>query len=568
MRLYNLRCTGIPRACFVFVSVSASLSKLIGVETGEAPKKATLRMRADAAEKFTYLNMGLTKRLNALMVGLLGGCLYLAGYGCVWAGDLLSSLELAWSRDPVLQAAVVAHQTSLARIAQARAALLPTVNLTAQNNVSNGSYEFSNSDPTSRPLRNSSQTLQLTQPIYRPQLVHALRQAELLAGQTLEQLRQAEQDLMLRLLQAYSEVQTARDHQDYISAQLKLQAQQLAVAQKGLALGTHAQPEVDDALSKYAAAQSQVVEAATQWRIKRQELSKITGELSLSSGTQWGALSDDYSLGAWLALALVIDVNQWMQQARIDSPAVRAQMAAVDAAAKEIQKNRIARMPVVDFTVSRTHSQSAGNASSAQNFDSSSRVTQVGVQLTIPLYDGGGSHAKIQEAQSGWDKAQFELDSAQLLAESTVLQAWESLEASKAQAQALQTAMDAARAAVQGNIVGVQHGKRTLAQVYDSEQQLAAVKRDWRKVRYDLILQVAKLKASIGNLQREDFIELNKGFRFIPATSGALSTSSALLQGKPQAQSENSLMQLTQFPHNKPMDVGGSEVEPINPSLQ
>lgn len=465
--------------------------------------------------------MGLTRWLRV------GGGLSLSMFLCLAqpslavGGDLLSSLDSAWSHDPVLQSAVQAHQTSLTRIPQARAPLLPVVNLTTQNNVSKGSYVFSGADPSDRPIRSNSQTLQLTQALYRPQQRHALVQAELQAVQTLAQLNQAEQDLMLRLLQAYAELQTAKNHQDVVAAQLKLQAQQLLVVQRGLNFGTYAQPDVDEARSKYATVLAQAVEAATQWRIKRQELAKITGESSQKPGAQWSALADSFSVQAWSDKVNEKELAEWMDQARIDAPAVRAQMAAVDIALREILKNRAAHLPTLDFTASHASNLSTGNASNAQNFDSSSRVTQYGVQLTVPLYAGGGPSAKSREAVSAWDKAQFDLDAAQQQAESMVLNAFESVEAAKAQMHALQTAIEAAQSAIQGNLTGVRVGKRTLLNVYDSEHQLAIARRDWRKARYDLLLQVAKLKASAGLLEREDFMALNEGFHLVETQDAA-----------------------------------------------
>ena len=320
---------------------------------------------------------------------------------------------------------------------------------------------------------------------------------------------------MLRLLQAYTELQTARNQQDVAAAQLKAQAQQLLTARTGLKLGTFTQPEVYDAQSKYGTAQSQVVEAATQWRIKRQELLKITGEPIQVGGEERKALSDNFDLQSWVDNTNFQSLGQWMEQARSDAPAVRAQMAAVEAAEREIQKNRAAHMPNLDFTASRAFNGSTGNTTSAQNFDSSSRVTQYGLQLTIPIYAGGGTSAKVREATAAWDKAQFDLETAQRLAETTVLQSLENMEAAKAQIVALQSAIDGAQLSVQANIAGVRFGTRTLLDQYNAELQLATAQRDWRKARYDLLLQTGKLKASAGQLEREDLIALNRGFQTV-----------------------------------------------------
>ena len=436
----------------------------------------------------------------------------------VRAADVISSLDMARNHDPVLQSAVQAHQVSLTRIPQARAAFLPVVNLTTQNNISKGNYTFSGNEPNDRSLRSNSQTLQLTQALYRPAQTHALAQAELQAVQTLAQLHQAEQDLMQRLLQAYLELQIAINQQDVVSAQLKTQDLQLAVARRGLTLGVKTLPEVYEAQSKLSTSESQVVEAATQWRVKRQELFRITGESLQQKPAQWQALADNFPLQNWMdksdagAGINASTLAFWAEQARLEAPAVRAQAVAVEIALREIHKNRAAHLPTVDLTVSRARNSSIGNATTAQNYDSASRVNQLGVQVTVPLYAGGGTAARVREAVSAWEKAQFDLEAAQLLAESNAVQAFEGRLAAQAQIQALQIAIDAAQLAVTGNAAGVRLGTRTPLDVLTSEQQLATARKDWRKARYDLILQTGKLKSAVGLLEREDFMALNQGF--------------------------------------------------------
>ena len=467
---------------------------------------------------------------KALVVGLSQLAVGVCCAPMAHAADVISSLDMAWSHDPVLQSAVQAHQVSLTRIPQARAALLPNVNLTTQNNISKGNYTFSGNEPNDRSIRSNSQTLQLTQALYRPVQSLALAQAELQAAQTLAQLHQAEQDLMQRLLLAYLELQIATNQQDVASAQLKTQNLQLAVARRGLTMGVKTLPEVYEAQSKLGTSESQVIEAATQWRVKRQELLRITGEAVQQRSAQWPALADSFALQNWADKSNTNSntLAYWAEQARLEAPAVRAQTVAVEIALREIQKDRAAHLPTVDLTVSRARNSSSGNATTVQNYDSASRVNQLGIQVTVPLYAGGGTAAKVREAVSAWEKAQFDLEAAQLLAESNAVQAFEGRLAAQAQIQALQLAIDAAQLAVTGNVAGVRLGTRTPLDVLTSEQQLATARKDWRKARYDLILQTGKLKGAAGLLEREDLMALNQGFQsLLPAAASSATVPAA-----------------------------------------
>ena len=437
-----------------------------------------------------------------------------------YSGDLISSLDLASSHDPVLQSAGYAHQISLTRIPQAQAAFRPSVSLSSQNNISRGSYSFSGNEPTNRPVRSNSQTLQLTQALYRPVALHALVQAELQAVQSLALLHQAEQDLMQRLLQAYVEMQVVNNQQEVARAQLSTQVLQLEVARRGLLLGLKTLPEVYEAQSKLASAQSQIVDVTSQLRFRRFELLRVTGESSLEGVSQWNVLSDSFALLVWADQVSQKPIDFWLEQARLDAPAVRAQMASLEIAEREVQKNRASHLPTVDLTVSRVRNSSSGNVTSAQNFDSFSTVNQLGVQITLPLYAGGSVSARVREAVSALEKAQFDLEASQLLAQSNVAQSFETVVSAKFQIETLQVAIDAAQLALTSNVTGVRLGTRTPLDVLTSEQQLALVRRDWRKARYDLAFQVVKLKASAGLLDRADLVSLNQGFKSKLSESG------------------------------------------------
>lgn len=429
------------------------------------------------------------------------------------AGGLTSSLDHAMSYDPVLQAAVYAHQINLSRIPQARAALLPAINFTTQNNLGRGSYVFSGSEVSDRFVRSNSQTLQATQVLYRPALQLALEQSKLQAMQTLALLHQAEHDLLQRLLQAYIDLQIARNQQEVALAQVKTQALQLAVAQRGLVIGMKTLPEVYEAQSKLGIAQAQVIEAAAQWRVKRWELLRITGETGQENAIELPFFADSFLVQEWAEKFSTNLAVRWAEQARLDAPAVRVQMVVVDIALREIEKNRAAHLPAVDLTVSRARNSSSGNASAAQNYDSSNRANQFGIQVTVPLFAGGGIVAKVRESVGVWEKAQFDLETAQLLAESNAVFALESISSATAQIQALQASVEAAQFAIETNTAGMRLGSRTPLDVLNAEQQFTIARRDWRKARFDLIMQVVKLRASAGMLDRLDLRALDEGFQ-------------------------------------------------------
>jgi outer membrane protein len=440
--------------------------------------------------------------LPLMLVRYAAGLLALAGVSLpAHSADLLEVYRLAQDNDPTFEAAHYAYVAAQQKIPQARAGLLPVVNITGNDNATRVSSQFSNSPQVSRDIQAWTWTLQLTQPLIRMQSIFAYRESESLVDQARAQYAQAEQDLILRVTQAYFDVLVAQESIVVADTQLKAAEEQLALAKRGFETGANAITDVHEAKSRIDLARAQRIAALNELEAKRAELEKIVGDAPAT-------------LAALLPAEVVPkpqpdDVKAWVDQARDNNPAVQAPKAALKTAEAEISRNRAEYLPTLDLVASYGQNYSSGTPNLPNDFSTRANTSQAGLQLTVPLFAGGATNSRVTEAIANKNKAAAELETARRQAGTDAKQAYSAIVNGLAQIEALESAVDSSRSAVKGNQIGYKLGIHINIDVLNAEQQLYSAQRDLVKARYDTLLQGLKLKAAAGILTESDVVVVN-----------------------------------------------------------
>ena len=432
-------------------------------------------------------------------------CIVVLALSCIslsaHAEDLLEIYRLAQGNDPTFEAARYAFEAAQEKIPQARAGLLPMLNLNGNNNATVASSKFTDTPLVERDVHAWTWSLQLTQPLIRLQNIYAYRESKSLVEQARAQYIQAEQDLILRVTNAYFEVLIAQGGIEVADAQVKATGEQLALAQHGYQAGTNAITDSHEAKSRSDLARSQRIAALNELEVKRAELEKVIGR---SANTL-----------AVLQPAVVVpkpqpdDARAWIEQARENNPAVLAPQAAVHVAEAEVSKNRAEYSPTLDLTASYGNNYSSGNVGTPSNFATRAKSSQAGLQLTIPLYAGGTTHSRVIEAIALRNKAAAELEVARRQSGADARQAYAAIVNGLAQIEALESAVESSNSAVKGNQIGYKLGIHLNIDVLNAQQQLYTAQRDLLKARYDTLFHGFKLKAAAGVLAESDVVEVN-----------------------------------------------------------
>src|SRR5437870_8849728 len=210
------------------------------------------------------------------------GALLLAVAAFPAAGeDLLQVYRDAQRYDAVYTGARYTLEAGRERIPQARALLLPSVNLTANAARQDIDVVSTNTLVTPTFHRNpntAGYALNLSQPVYRPQNFAQWQQADYQVRQSEATYGQAAQDLALRVAQGYFDVQAAQDTLTLVGAQKAAISEQLAQAKRNFEVGTATITDTHEAQSRYDLIIAQEIAAQNDLENKRRALQLVTGK--------------------------------------------------------------------------------------------------------------------------------------------------------------------------------------------------------------------------------------------------------------------------------------------------
>lgn len=415
----------------------------------------------------------------------------------VVAADLLQIYGEALANDAQYAAARAAVEAGREKLPQALAGLLPTFSASANTTWNQNTYNGDN-----RNYNANGYNLNLTQPLFRWQNIVQYDQSKLQVAQAEANFAQAGQELILRVAQAYFDVLNAQENLKAVQSNKTAIAQQLEQARKNFEVGTATITDSHEAQSRFDLATAQEIAADSDLEVKRHALQLIVGK---DSGTLNPLLAQ-----ATLTPPQPASMDKWVDAAEKDSFAVQAQQAAVEVAAKEVERNRAGHYPTLDAVANY-----GDNNAGATQFGSNrveATVRNIGLQLTIPLYQGGVVSSREREAAANRAAAQATLENVRRTAALGARQSYLGVVNGLAQVRALEAALVSSSSALESNKLGYEVGVRINIDVLNAEQQVYSTRRDLAKARFDTLMAQLKLKAAVGALGEEDLRQVNALF--------------------------------------------------------
>jgi outer membrane protein len=422
--------------------------------------------------------------------------LWVAVLPAAYAMDLKEVYALAKENDTTFAAARAALQAAEQKVPQARSALLPSLTANGTEGDTKGTTLYTDTPEVQRSFNSYTWTIQLSQPLFRAQNFYAYGEARALVEQAQAQFVLAEQDLLVRVAQAYFDVVSAQETIRAAEAQVRALEEQLKAADHGFKSGVASITDVDDARSRAASAQAQRDGASADLDSKRAALEAIIG----SAPSELTSLRADVSAPT----SEPNDLSAWVLRAEQENPNVRAAQAGLEAATQDLSGARAQRLPAVDLVASYGGNYSSGNIIDPIDYATHVRDRQISVEVSVPLLDGGAMHSHVVESRAKLNQARSQHEAARRQAVADVRQTYAKLRSAVAQISALQTAVASGENSAKGNRVGYVLGIRINSDVLNAEQQLFASRRDLAQARYDALLQGLKLKAAVGALQESD----------------------------------------------------------------
>ena len=405
------------------------------------------------------------------------------------ADDLWSVYQQAKQADPQMQMAAANRSARYEARPRALAALHPTMTLSGQLGYQQQHLAGHAADR----YASNSVSLNLTQPVYHRAAWLALSQVDKELAQADIQYQVAEQDLIMRVAQAYFGLLGAQDDLRFAQSEKTAIARQLEQAKQRFDVGLVAMTDVHEVQARSDQAGAALLSAEN-------ALDNAHAGLHEMTRRRPSALA---RLQASIPLEIPSTNQDWHVRAREHNLALRATRLAAAIAADEVGIQQSAHYPVLDLiaSLSRSETQATTGVGSTNR--------HIGLQLSVPIYQGGRVQAQVRQARFTEQAAQAAFTRQQYAVERQASTAYRSIQTSIGRVQALQAVQVSAQSALQATQAGFEAGTRTLVDVLNSQRDLYRARRDYAQARYQYVLSTLSLYQAVGILDDAHLQQIN-----------------------------------------------------------
>ena len=310
-------------------------------------------------------------------------------------------------------------------------------------------------------------------------------------------LETAEQDLIVRVAQAYFDVLAAQDTLATTRASKAAISEQLASAKRNFEVGTATITDTREAQARFDLGTFQELAAENDLLNKRIALDQLVGQSNVAPA----------QLATPVALpSAPLNVQDWATRAEGQHPLVLRARLALDAARLEVEKARAGHLPTVDAVAGINTGRGTTGTATGSNASAS-----LGVQMNLPLFAGYSVQNRIAETVVLEDKARSDLDTALRAVSLAVRTAFNALQSGLGQVRALEAAESSSQLALEATQLGYRVGVRVNLDVLNAQTQLFTTRRDLARARYDVLVNTLRLRLrqAAGQLSVADVAAVN-----------------------------------------------------------
>jgi outer membrane protein len=461
---------------------------------------------------------------------LLAGCGMCLTIGSAQAADLVTVYQKALQNDPQIREADANRLASRESKPQALAALLPQINASGalEKTESDGSSTFADvgalnnvtiiTRDTDSSVDTTSWQVQLRQTVFRWDQWSSLKRADASVAQAEADYQAAQQNLIARTAQRYFDVLAAQDTVDAAEATLEAFSRQLEQADKRFEVGLIAITDVQEARAAHDQAAAAVIAAKRSLATSEELLRELTGETydSLAAPVEELPLNspDPASEDQWVQAAL--DQNLSVVSARL----------ATDIAKQDVSIARSGHYPTIDLVASHSSFEDVGDQTitnppvgpipaqvTVSPADRDLTTDMVGVQVTLPIYAGGGTSSRVRQRVYLHRAARERLERVNRETERATRDAYLGVLSEISRVKALRQALESSKTALQATEAGFEVGTRTTVDVLLARRQLFEAQTNYSRSRYDYILNLFQLQLAAGTLDKTDLDKVNASLR-------------------------------------------------------
>ena len=420
-----------------------------------------------------------------------------------WATDLLEVYEAAKTSDAVVGAARAGYAATKEAVPQARSALLPSVNASANTSWTEREFPGSVNPNTGtgvpdQEFNDHGWNAQLRAPLLNMGSWFGVGSAKASVKAAGHDLAATEQQLIVRVVEAYLNVLRAQDLLDSTSAEEAAVKRQLEQVQQRFDVGLVAITDVLESQAAYDNAAVRRIQADGDHDIFFETLSTLSGE----SYDQLFRLSDSLPI----LNPDPIDEQVWVDTALSSNLNIRTAQEQLTAARRNVRARRSGHLPTIDATITEVHS-----VTGSPNFFGADTTDQrvYGLELNIPIYNGGVVRSQSKQARAEQEQARELLLNQQRTVTRDTRNLYRAVATDVVRVKARLKAIKSAQSALDATETGYEVGTRNIVDVLQAQQRLFSSQFDYADSRYNYVINLMRLKQAAGSLNEADLTELN-----------------------------------------------------------
>ena len=443
--------------------------------------------------------------------------------------DLAGVFEDAVHNDPVIRQADANRLAAREARPQAWAAVLPQLTGTAgvTRDHNSGFQDQIFAPPAVQRFLTTSDTttkkwaVNLQQSLFSWEKWMTLKEAGREVAQAEANYQAAEQQLILRVAQAYFNVLTAEDTLEADQAALEAISRQLDQATTRFDVGLIAITDVEDAKAARDTAAATVIADKRTLATSGDQLQEITGQKYdrlAKPGSDMPLLNPEPA-----------EEGRWVDISLEQNPTLVSSRLAADIARDNVRAAIGGHLPSLDVIAGRTYTHNSSDelfqgAPPFNGVESKTNDRQITLELTVPIFAGGLTQSKVRQAEYLWIAAKEGVVQSSRATERQARDAYLGVISGISRVQALRQALASNQTALKATEAGYEVGTRTSVDLLNARRNLVQAQTNYAVARYDYIVSVLTLRLAAGTLDRPELASVNNWLTTSAPTSPAAPT--------------------------------------------
>lgn len=402
---------------------------------------------------------------------------------------LQQAILAAYQNNPSIKASAADLKSSKEKIAQAYGAFLPNINLKGETSVTKSGASGVLPDQT---MKQTNYGVNLSENLFQSGGGVAAINAAKATYKAAEYKYDADEQTMVKnVVHAYMSVLQNMSILKLKKENVKVSEQQLRSVQNQFRVGDATRTDVAQSLSNLSEARAALIAANGDYQDSYASFLALVG------------VAPDHLVDPHFSFPFFNSLDDSLRQAMRNNPAVLTASYNYNAAKSSLSIDKSKLLPSLNLSAGVTRAYNGHGMKKWQT------VGNVGLSLTIPIFQNGVQWSMVRASEQGVIKAEETLRSTRRTVISDTTKAWEDYKTAVARVHSLQDAVKSSKLAYESTVQEQKVGSRTVLDVLNARNSYLSAQVDLVKTKISMVVCEFDLLGSYGTLKRDFVMNLS-----------------------------------------------------------